>query len=154
MFAVLFDPSEMALGLTFFPDTSLILLSIAEIIGNVLWLLGVLWLILSAILIGALFVPKYLEDMIKQAVEDVQSQGETPTIDNLRNPTGDKGLMFPHVSLSVKMYLIFLAGCSLIAMGSGFWFTGVTWFSIIVLAQVYKRVGVPLAQNIIDEATN
>ena len=70
-FAVLFDPTEMALGSKII-ELSPFLIATAEVLGNVIWILGVLYLIVLFGCVALLFS----EDVYKEAADKAKANPE------------------------------------------------------------------------------
>jgi hypothetical protein len=121
LFAVLFDPTEMALGGDYI-TLSAGMLSFAEIVGNFVWLFGVLYAI---IIFGVvtLFVD---DDNFEKALEQNRDAG-------LLKGYAKKWYELPHFVLNMTI--------ALIAIGSGFWFTG-TALALALIAIRALRVKV------------
>ena len=116
MFAVLFDPTELALGSQF-----VTLPGFAEVIatglGNITWILGVMFMFFSAMLFLAMTTDDGMEGALAQAKK-----------------TGWK--KFKPKWYSIPLLCLGLIG-SLLALGSGFWFTGFFWLTTVIAMRVF-----------------
>jgi len=116
LFAVFFDPTEAALGssLVTLPQFAL---TTAEILGNVTWLIGLLYLFVTVLFVALLLDITPREEYVASVIKG----------------GGAKGLKAKwHRFFSVP----FFASMAVIAIGSGFWFTGFFWLTGIVLITV------------------
>lgn len=109
-FAVLFDPTEMALG-SKYVELSAGWLSFAEVVGNVTWVAGVLYMIVA--FGGAVII--FSEEALNSSLKNVKSW-------KAYKPKWYGGLS-----------MLFGIGMSLIALGSGFWFTGAMWLLALIM---------------------
>jgi len=121
LFTVFFDPTAMALG-TKYVTLSASTLTVAEVVGNFTWIFGVIYLL---VVIGAgcvVFTDEALAGAIKTATEKDTLKAFRP--------------------VWYKTLLSYLSiGLSLVAIGSGFWFVGTTWFlAILMLKGMMARI--------------
>lgn len=107
IFAVLFDPTQLALGsqLVTLPAGLLVL---AEGLGNILWFVGVLFLALTAIATIMWLSDEAFEKFIANVTES-----------NTFHKYKPKWHKLPRAAVSLVM--------SFTALASGFWFTGFFW---------------------------
>jgi hypothetical protein len=121
MFAVLFDPTEVALGLMVFPNISEWVTTLATIIGNVTWLFGLI------LLVGIVYMTLVLliDDLYDKIIKSIIMSGNITRFVNLSGWN--------------TFRLILFTTCSLVAIGSGFWFVGLTWLIMLQLTFVYSR---------------
>ncbi len=145
-FVILFDPTNLAIGtkLLTLPD---FVLGLAEIFGNLIWLLGVLFFILASWFVFIIVNEDEIKKITKDAVERTSKHSITPhtIIDKNGN------LMFPQRPLQTRVFLLINTICSFIAIGSGFWFTGTGWLLLIITSHVYRKVAVVIAEDLIKE---
>lgn len=107
LFAVFFDPTEAALGslLVTLPPFAL---AFAEILGNVTWLIGLVYAAATAYFIWILVEEDNRENYVGKVIKN----------------GNEKGLKKKwHFWLTRPLFTI----TALIAIGSGFWFTGFFW---------------------------
>jgi hypothetical protein len=124
LFAVLFDPTEMGLGNKFITLSDGIL-AIAEVLGNTVWLVGILWLIIA---FGSLMC-LFSNDIFKEGYNAEKLKDTSFFKAISRKPWYE-----------VPKQLLFL-GFAIIALGSGFWFTGSTWiFSLIFTKALLNKM--------------
>ena len=148
-FAVLFDPTTTAIGLKIFsiPD---FMLGIAEIFGNLIWLWGVVFFVFSILISILIFNEELIEKPIRKNIKEKIKQKDfniTP-----HTIVGDDGnVMFKTLRWWHTILLFVAIIGSLIAIGSGFWFTGSGWLLCIIVLQVYRKVGIEVAENVIKE---
>lgn len=118
-FAVFFDPTEMALGAKFITlPTGL--LSIAEVLGNVTWVIGILYCLIAIGSLMTLFNSEvYDETMVK-----AKANGD---IKHYRKKWFELPLFFIVMSMAI------------VALGSGFWFTGSAWILALLLVKAVKQ---------------
>ena len=118
LFAVLFDPTEMALGAKYV-TLSASALTLAEVIGNFTWVFGVLYMVVAFGAGCVLFTDEALDGALK----------DTSTF---------KALL-PKWYKTLLSYVSIVA--SLITIGSGFWFVGVMWFlAMLMLKGMLGRI--------------
>lgn len=148
-FTVLFDPSNLALGtkLISLPD---FILGLAEIFGNLVWLLGFTFFIVGILLIITFFIEDEMKKMINEGLnkipkEDIREGGPFIINDKFNKP------MFKRFKWWHKILLPLNIVGSLIAIGSGFWFTGTGWLLIIISTYTYRKVSLELAEDLIKE---
>jgi len=150
-FTFLFDPSEAALGLSLFPTIPTPFITTADIFGNMLWLLGVVYFMLSIILAAVVFYDDVFEKTIKKSIKDTIKSGETNITPNtIVDNSGDP--LFPVLRWWTKVRLGVGTFAGFLCIGSGFWFTGTGW--VICLAAItlmYRKVGIGLAEDYIKE---
>ena len=116
IFAILFDPSELNLGGEFvtLPGVALV---IAEGLGNIAWLAGICYLFIGVIASTMMFSKTALKDALEAGVTN-------GSIENYKAkwhtwPMTISGIMF-----------------ALIALGSGFWFTGFCWLFVLIVCSI------------------
>ena len=114
IFAVLFDPTEAALGssLIALPQFAL---ATAEILGNVTWLIGLLYFFVTILFLALLVFRDFREEYVALVVKGGAAKGFKAKW---------------HRFFSVPFFAIM----AVIAIGSGFWFTGFFWLTGIWLA--------------------
>jgi len=119
MFAVLFDPTELALGSQF-----VTLPGFAEVIatglGNIAWILGALFMLFSVMLAIGLLTDAGMEGALEEARKKNFEQFKV------------KWYRIPMLCLGITG--------SLLALGSGFWFTGFFWLTTIIMVQIFGTV--------------
>jgi len=116
IFAVLFDPTEAALGAQFM-DVGPIASTIAQALGNITWILGILYALISLAAIAFMASAKAFEQCLESTRED-------GTIKNYKEG-------------STTWMLAIFSGCgALIALGSGFWFVGFFWLVAVIACRV------------------
>lgn len=151
-FTILFDPTNLALGTKLFilPD---FMLGLAEIFGNIIWVLGVLFLIVIMVIMVimvALFSDEDLRKTIRDGVDRAIERGEdniTPY--TITNKKGD--VIVGKFEWRHKILFPISCASAIIAMGSGFWFTGTTWLLLLLLLYVFRKVNISLLEEIIKE---
>lgn len=150
-FTFLFDPSEAALGLSIFPTMPTPFITMASIFGNMLWLLGVIYFMLSIILAVVVFYNDIFEKSIKKSIKDTIKSGETNITPNTIIGSGGNPL-FPTFKWWTKILLGVGTLTSFLCIGSGFWFTGTGWLLfIIVTTLMYRKLGIEIAEDYIKE---
>ena len=116
LFTVLFDPTEAAFGASFL-ELPAFLLIMAQGLGNIIWVIGVLYVFIVAIVLAMLFSDDLFEKALETNKKDSQLKAYKVTWNT-----------YPSVTIA------FLG--STLALGSGFWFTGFFWFIAVALCQV------------------
>lgn len=120
IFAVLFDTDGMQLGMDIWPSIPVALVTIAGIIGNVLWILGVGQIFASIILMT--ITPQTFE---KEAHKYFTKHGNFDKIVNIS---------------TYRNTLLFGNGiCALFSIGSGFWFFGSCWLIFVLTLNKYQN---------------
>ena len=112
IFTVLFDPSELALGAQFITLPAFLSV-MAEGLGNITWLVGILYLFITIIAVVLLSADEAFDNMIAKCKAD----------ESFKN--------YKMKWRTIPMIIIGLI-VSLVALGSGFWFTGFFWFVGII----------------------
>jgi len=107
-FAVLFDPTELNLGGTLI-NVPIAIQTIAELIGNITWIIGAIYLIITIGMLAYLGANKTTQQKLMQAVveEDATYRVDKP---------GVWKILFRALNVTT----------ALVAVGSGFWFVGLT----------------------------
>ena len=118
-FIFLFDKDGAQLGLSFFPTTADGWILTASILGNVLWIFGVLFLLIA----GMLFY-MCVEDEFSEKILREKSPKELKKITKKPN--------MPLVAIAVFT--------AMFGVGSGFWFTGLSWLLLLVGAYSWRHV--------------
>lgn len=122
LFAVFFDPTEMGLGNQFvtLPGWAL---TTAEVVGNATWLAGILYLFIAFGSLMCLFSDKiYTEAYKAEKAKDTDFAKAVA-----RQAKRKRWFELPK-------WLLFLS-LAIIALGSGFWFTGSAWVSSLILTR-------------------
>lgn len=129
-FALLFDKSGVALGVTIFGELSPVLMSTATILGNITWVYGLVLWILAFVLFVVILIPNIISNTINQAHES----GKLKNYGNVS------------VFILAIIYTDLILG--IFSLGSGFWFTGIGiilvngmilyWYHIIIQARDKK----------------
>jgi hypothetical protein len=121
MFTVLFDPTGAALGMHFY-EVGPAGQGFAEIVGNVLWVLGICYILITAMMLLIMFGPDGLETYAAKLTE----QGKI----KLHKPRWYRSI-----------FTTIFGAFALIAIGSGFWFTGFFWLTgLLTLAALNPMV--------------
>ena len=121
MFAVLFDPTEMALG-SKYVELSAGWLSFAEVVGNFTWVFGIIYMLVILGAGAAIFSEEALQKAIKEAQDE-------------KTFKAFRARWYKSIMSYVSM------GLSLVAIGSGFWFVGITWLvAILMLKGMMARI--------------
>lgn len=149
-FTVFFDPSGAALGLHMFPSTPTGLITFAEILGNLAWLLGLFLLLIAGLLLVLLFNVELIEKLIKTSIETaIENNEPNITVNTIRDKYDN--IMFPVLPWWKTSILVFSIIMSLLCIGSGFWFTGTAWLLGIITVKTYRTVAEKMATEIIDK---
>jgi hypothetical protein len=148
-FTILFDPTSLAIGSNFVTIPNF-MIGIAEVFGNLIWIFGLLLFIASIFFIYLIFNEDAIEKAVRKAVKEKIKEGDyniTPhTIININGT-----LMFKPRNWWNKILLVVAVVGSLIAIGSGFWFTGTAWLLVIISLQVYRKIGIKISEDVIKE---
>ena len=148
-FIILFDPTAAALGskLIILPD---FMIGLAEITGNIIWMLGLLFFIIAILLILIIFEESGMMKSTKAAVNTITEKDmHDITPFDLVNEKGEK--LFKKIQLRQKILFYINTTFSLIAIGSGFWFTGTCWLLLIISTKIYRKIAIECAEDIIKE---
>lgn len=148
-FVILFDPTEQAIGTTFLTLPTFMLVS-AEILGNIVWILGLIFFVTATFLIILLFNEKSIEKTTRASVKrEIQKNGQNVTPHTI---TGEHGTtLFKKHNWWGKALIITNSIGSFVAIGSGFWFTGSGWLLVIISGNVFRKVGIEIAEDVIKE---
>ncbi len=115
IFAVLFDPSELALGSGFVTLPSLAL-AMAQGLGNIMWIGGTGFMVVLIFSFWLLLDNGAFQTSLTKSIEN-----------GTMGRRQDK--VYGFFLLSVGLMF------SLVALGSGFWFTGFFWFTGLIVAK-------------------
>lgn len=151
-FIVLFDPTALSLGLKVFTTVPSFVLGAAELLGNLAWLHGVLMTLFTVILLLIAFYEDILEKIVKAAVK-VQLKKDPENISPYTLESKDEkfGFIFNKQNLWRNISTTHAVILTLVAIASGFWFTGTAWLCAIIAAFIFRHVGVELAEEIIEK---
>jgi len=149
-FTIFFEPNGEALGLKVFPSTPTSLIILAEILGNLAWLLGLVWVIVSILLLVIIFNEEIFTKVIKTSIKTaIENNEPNITINTIRDKNGN--IIFPVLSWWRTSILVFSTIMSLFCIGSGFWFTGSAWLLGIIIMRIYRNVVGDRAKETIRE---
>jgi hypothetical protein len=127
-----FDPDGIAIGSTLV-TLSPITIAIIDMFGNIIWLMGVVWLVFSIIIVVAIL--DLNNKQFDRMSNSIDLQIAAGNIDFTAYDTKDSNgivILAQHGIFStwiMRPFVIFLAT---IGIGSGFWFTGTSWLVLIV----------------------
>ncbi len=140
-FIIMFDPSGIALGSTLITLPPF-LLGTAELLGNMIWVLGLILLIISGVLITLLAIRDLFEKLVEDTIKATAAAGVVVSKYTLVDKDGNKFLR--EQAFRVKAINIVNIIFSFLAIGTGFWFTGTAWLLTILLSMAYRKVGLEI----------
>jgi len=151
-FIVLFDPTALALGLKVFTAVPNFMLVVAEMLGSLAWLHGMVMSFTAALLLGIAFYEDIFENVIKKSVMvQLEKDPENISAHTLEAEDEKLGLLFKKTNLWKNITTGHAVILTLTAIASGFWFTGSAWLIAIISAYIYRHVGIELAKEIIEK---
>jgi len=119
-FIILFDIDGAQLGVEMWNNIPLWIITIASILGNIVWIFGALLMLVGVALLS--IVVSDHDIMMKKSVEALNTDEK---VANLYRKD--------HVTTIISTML------ALVALGSGFWFTGTGWLLSIIGVTVWKK---------------
>ena len=129
-FIVLFDKDGgFALGTSIWTATSLSVITIAGILGNLLWIFGLLLLICGIVM----FVLTLNDNLVKDSVKEAHSTGKLASHGKLTIYGG----FWLYTDLALGIF----------AIGSGFWFSGIG-ITLLILSIMFWRSTIVKARDV------
>ena len=120
--AYLFDPTtSVSLGTSIFPTTPNVVLTLAEVVGNLVWILGI-------IAMFAIVVFSYNLVSDEAMASAAKREKDLPPVLQSTDPT-----ILSHIAMVGAVIM------SLIGIGSGFWFTGTMYLLCTPLSFSHRK---------------
>ena len=129
-FTILFDPTSTAIGLKFFTVPDFVKV-VAEMFGNIIWIISLLFLAFSIIFIAMIVETDQIKEQVLESFEEKIKEND---LNITQHTIVDKNgrLMFKPIKWYHRLLQTINIIGSLIAIGSGFWFTGSMWLLFII----------------------